>query len=113
VRRDANRPNGRCGILGHWHNVVAGCPAWSRSSSEGASLPESPGRTVIVALCGASDKDEVLNAAVEFTGDGIAALPIDDRLTIANGVGCACTIYSHVAGMPYWNVATGMAPLSA
>lgn len=43
-----------------------------------------PGRTVIVALCGAFDKDEVLNAAIEFTGDGIGALPIDERLMIAN-----------------------------
>jgi homoaconitate hydratase len=42
------------------------------------------GKDVIVALCGAFNKDEVLNAAVEFTGDGIPALPIDDRLTIAN-----------------------------
>jgi homoaconitate hydratase len=42
------------------------------------------GKDVIVALCGAFNKDEVLNAAIEFTGDGIAALPIDDRLTIAN-----------------------------
>ncbi|KAF8501410.1 homoaconitase [Russula emetica] len=42
------------------------------------------GKDVIVALCGAFNNDEVLNAAIEFTGDGIAALPIDDRLTIAN-----------------------------
>ena len=42
------------------------------------------GKDVIVALCGAFNKDEVLNAAIEFTGDGIAGLPIDDRLTIAN-----------------------------
>jgi homoaconitate hydratase len=42
------------------------------------------GKDVIVALCGAFNEDEVLNAAIEFTGDGIAALPIDDRLTIAN-----------------------------
>ena len=42
------------------------------------------GKDVIVALCGAFNRDEVLNAAIEFTGDGIAALPIDDRLTIAN-----------------------------
>jgi homoaconitate hydratase len=42
------------------------------------------GKDVIVALCGAFNKDEVLNAAIEFTGDGIAALPIDDRLAIAN-----------------------------
>ncbi|KAI9440145.1 hypothetical protein H4582DRAFT_1812340 [Lactarius indigo] len=42
------------------------------------------GKDVIVALCGAFNKDEVLNAAIEFTGDGVAALSIDDRLTIAN-----------------------------
>ncbi|KAH9955815.1 homoaconitase [Lactifluus volemus] len=42
------------------------------------------GKDVIVALCGAFNKDEVLNAAIEFTGDGIASLPIDYRLTIAN-----------------------------
>ncbi|KAH9988997.1 hypothetical protein BJV77DRAFT_1145163 [Russula vinacea] len=42
------------------------------------------GKDVIVALCGAFNKDEVLNAAIEFTGDGIASLSVDDRLTIAN-----------------------------
>ena len=42
------------------------------------------GKDVIVALCGAFNKDEVLNAAIEFTGDGVSALSIDDRLTIAN-----------------------------
>jgi hypothetical protein len=42
------------------------------------------GKDVIVALCGAFNKDEVLNAAIEFTGDGVAGLSIDDRLTIAN-----------------------------
>jgi homoaconitate hydratase len=42
------------------------------------------GKDVIVALCGSFNRDEVLNAAIEFTGDGIAALPVDDRLAIAN-----------------------------
>ena len=42
------------------------------------------GKDVIVALCGAFNKDEVLNAAIEFTGDGVTGLSIDDRLTIAN-----------------------------
>nr|VWO97791.1 Non-canonical non-ribosomal peptide synthetase FUB8 (EC (Fusaric acid biosynthesis protein 8) [Ganoderma boninense] len=42
------------------------------------------GKDVIVALCGYFNKDEVLNAAIEFSGDGIAALSVDDRLTIAN-----------------------------
>ena len=42
------------------------------------------GKDVIVALCGLFNKDEVLNHAVEFTGDGIASLTIDQRMTIAN-----------------------------
>ena len=42
------------------------------------------GKDVIVALCGYFNKDEVLNGAIEFSGDGIAALSVDDRLTIAN-----------------------------
>ncbi|KAF8274773.1 hypothetical protein EI94DRAFT_1560966 [Lactarius quietus] len=42
------------------------------------------GKDVIVALCGAFNKDEVLNAAIEFTGDGVVGLAIDDRLTISN-----------------------------
>lgn len=46
--------------------------------------PGVTGKDVIVALCGSFNKDEVLNAAIEFTGDGVAALAIDDRLTISN-----------------------------
>lgn len=42
------------------------------------------GKDVIVALCGFFNEDEVLNHAVEFVGGGVAALTIDDRLTIAN-----------------------------
>jgi homoaconitate hydratase len=42
------------------------------------------GKDVIVTLCGFFNKDEVLNHAVEFVGSGIAALSLDDRLTIAN-----------------------------
>ncbi|MGB5105124.1 MAG: homoaconitase [Candidatus Zixiibacteriota bacterium] len=42
------------------------------------------GKDVIVTLCGLFNKDEVLNHAVEFSGDGVAALSIDERLTIAN-----------------------------
>lgn len=42
------------------------------------------GKDVIVALCGIFNKDEVLNHAVEFTGDGIASLSIDQRMSIAN-----------------------------
>lgn len=42
------------------------------------------GKDIIVALCGAFNKDEVLNHAIEFVGDGIEHLSIDYRLTIAN-----------------------------
>ncbi|KAH9842274.1 Homoaconitase, mitochondrial [Teratosphaeria destructans] len=50
-------------------------------------LPEGvTGKDVIVALCGLFNNDEVLNHAIEFTGDAGAmrSLPVDDRLAIAN-----------------------------
>lgn len=42
------------------------------------------GKDVIIALCGAFNADEVLNHAVEFVGDGIEHLSMDQRLSIAN-----------------------------
>jgi homoaconitate hydratase len=42
------------------------------------------GKDVIIALCGYFNKDEVLNHAIEFVGDGIRYLTIDERLAIAN-----------------------------
>ncbi len=42
------------------------------------------GKDIIVALCGLFNKDEVLNHAVEFHGDGIASLTVDQRMSIAN-----------------------------
>jgi homoaconitate hydratase len=51
---------------------------------KGKLAPGVTGKDVIVALCGSFNKDEVLNAALEFTGEGISALGVDDRLTIAN-----------------------------
>jgi homoaconitate hydratase len=42
------------------------------------------GKDVILALCGLYRADEVLNAAVEFHGPGIASLSISERMTIAN-----------------------------
>jgi homoaconitate hydratase len=48
-------------------------------------LPEgSSGKDVIIALCGLYNKEEVLNAAVEFTGPGVGSLSMDARLSIAN-----------------------------
>src|SRR3954449_6167756 len=42
------------------------------------------GKDVIIALCGLFNQDEVLNHAVEFAGDGVAALTMDQRMSIAN-----------------------------
>jgi len=42
------------------------------------------GKDVIITLCGLYKDGEVLNAAVEFTGPGIAALSMDERMAISN-----------------------------
>src|SRR5437870_3206471 len=42
------------------------------------------GKDVIIALCGLFNKDEVLNHAVEFMGNGVPNLPMSARMTIAN-----------------------------
>src|SRR5207237_3090111 len=48
-------------------------------------LPEgATGKDVIITLCGLYNHDEVLNAAIEFTGAGIASLSMDARLSISN-----------------------------
>lgn len=41
------------------------------------------GKDVIIALCGLY-RDEVLNAAIEFSGPGVASLSMDARFSIAN-----------------------------
>jgi len=50
----------------------------------GKLLPGVTGKDVIITLCGLYNKEEVLNAAVEFTGPGVSSLSMDARLTIAN-----------------------------
>jgi len=48
-------------------------------------LPDgATGKDVIITLCGLYNHDEVLNAAVEFTGPGVASLSMDARLSISN-----------------------------
>ncbi|MBU1098186.1 MAG: homoaconitase [Bacteroidetes bacterium] len=42
------------------------------------------GKDVIIGLCGYFNNDEVLNYVIEFSGEGIKELNIDQRLTIAN-----------------------------
>ncbi len=51
---------------------------------EGHLPPGASGKDVIIALCGLYNREEVLNAAVEFAGPGVATLSMDARLTIAN-----------------------------
>ncbi|HVO59699.1 MAG TPA: homoaconitase [Terriglobales bacterium] len=48
-------------------------------------LPEGvTGKDVIITLCGLYNHDEVLNAAVEFSGPGVASLSMDERFSISN-----------------------------
>jgi len=42
------------------------------------------GKDVIITLCGTFNNDEVLNCALEFCGEGVPTLSIDERMTIAN-----------------------------
>jgi len=42
------------------------------------------GKDVIITLCGLYNQDEVLNAAVEFSGPGVASLSMDARFSISN-----------------------------
>ncbi len=51
---------------------------------KGKLTPGVTGKDVIIALCGFFNNDEVLNHAIEFAGDGIKYLSIDERLSIAN-----------------------------
>jgi len=50
----------------------------------GELLSGASGKDVILALCGLYNQGEVLNAAVEFVGPGVATLSMDDRLAISN-----------------------------
>jgi homoaconitate hydratase len=51
---------------------------------EGALRPGVTGKDLILTLCGLYNQGEVLNAAVEFAGPGVAALDVEARLTVAN-----------------------------
>ena len=59
-------------------------PRMVKVEFRGKLAPGVTGKDVIVALCGSFNKDEVLNAAIEFTGEGVKYLTVDDRLTISN-----------------------------
>jgi len=68
---------------------ATGCTWWqvppvARVTLTGRLRPGVTGKDVIVTLCGVFHDDQVLNHAIEFDGDGVAALSLDERLTIAN-----------------------------
>ncbi|MFH1176885.1 MAG: aconitase family protein, partial [Acidobacteriota bacterium] len=51
---------------------------------EGRLRPNVTGKDVIITLCGLYNNEEVLNAAVELGGPGVASLAMSERLAIAN-----------------------------
>ncbi len=59
-------------------------PPVARVNLKNKLKPGVVGKDVIIALCGLFNKDEVLNMAVEFHGDGVASLTADQRMSIAN-----------------------------
>ncbi len=59
-------------------------PPVARVTLKGQLRPGVVGKDVIVALCGLFNHDEVLNHSVEFAGDGLASMSIDQRMSIAN-----------------------------
>lgn len=59
-------------------------PEVVRVTLTGRLAPGVVGKDVIVALCGIFNSDEVLNCCIEFTGPGVAALSIEERMTISN-----------------------------
>lgn len=59
-------------------------PQVARVKLTGRLQPGVVGKDIIIALCGVFNHDEVLNMAVEFVGDGIDQLTMDQRMTIAN-----------------------------
>ena len=59
-------------------------PPIARVNLAGDLRPGVAGKDVIIALCGVFNNDEVLNMVVEFHGEGIAKLSMDQRMSIAN-----------------------------
>lgn len=51
---------------------------------EGTLPAGATGKDIIITLCGLYNHDEVLNAAVEFSGPGVASLSMDARFSISN-----------------------------
>ena len=63
-----------------WWNV----PPVAKVTLKGKLRKGVTGKDLIIALCGYFNHDEVLNHIIEFTGEGVASLTIEQRLTVAN-----------------------------
>ena len=59
-------------------------PKVARCTLKGRPRPGVVGKDVIIALCGLFNQDQVLNHAIEFVGDGVPYLSMDQRMSIAN-----------------------------
>jgi homoaconitate hydratase len=59
-------------------------PPIARVELTGTLRPGVVGKDVIIALCGLFNKDEVLNMVIEFCGEGVKSLSVDQRMCIAN-----------------------------
>lgn len=59
-------------------------PPVARVQLRGELGPGVTGKDLIVTLCGLFGADEVLNLAVEFTGEGVASLSVEQRMSISN-----------------------------
>ncbi len=59
-------------------------PPIAKVELKGKLRPGVKGKDLIIALCGFFNNDEVLNHALEFTGEGVKHLTVEERLTIAN-----------------------------
>src|ERR1700751_3749006 len=79
-------PGGRTDAASIWATGVTWwqVPRVAKVVLKGNLSPGVVGKDVIIALCGLFNKDEVLNHAVEFVGDGVTNLPMSARMTIAN-----------------------------
>lgn len=79
-------------------------PPIAKVTLAGNLKPGVTGKDVIITLCGYFNHDEVLNHIVEFTGDGVQHISLDERLTIAN----MTTEWGALAGVfPIDNVTLG------
>ena len=59
-------------------------PPIAKVELDGELMAGVTGKDIIITLCGYFNHDEILNHIVEFVGDGIKHLSLDERLTIAN-----------------------------